>query len=493
MIRNPIVFFLTIVSALLLAIRGNVIRVEDYLNIPGVLENVLPSTRFLLATTILLALLSILPLNILGVKIRSKRRKGVFTQDSLSSIATRIAELSSGQNPDVPFIIDYTIFQAKASGASDIHLDPSRTGFNVRFRVDGMMMDIAQIPGKLSGLISNRLKVLSNLVVYQGYLPQDGRLETDKTDENKTLEHQGTDFRIAFMPTLHGERIVIRILGREGETLDFSELGMDEKQQYTINRLLRDPQGMIILTGPTGSGKTTTIYTALRAIQDQAQSSRSISTLEDPIEYEISGVNQSQVDEKKGFTFNKGLRSVLRQDPDIIMVGEIRDSETAKIAIQAGMTGHLIISTVHANSSASTFSRLLEMGVAPYSLNSTITAVVAQRLVRRICPSCRNERPIADSELTELKTDMLAPDTVAFEGRGCGGCGGSGYKGRHALFEILPVSEEIRSLIANGAPADTIYAKATEEGMTNLLTSGTEAVKKGITTISEIIRVVHRI
>jgi type IV pilus assembly protein PilB len=215
--------------------------------------------------------------------------------------------------------------------------------------------------------------------------------------------------------------------------------------------------------------------------------------LEDPIEYEISGVNQSQVDEKKGFTFNKGLRSVLRQDPDIIMVGEIRDSETAKIAIQAGMTGHLIISTVHANSSASTFSRLLEMGVAPYSLNSTITAVVAQRLVRRICPSCRNERPIADSELTELKTDMLAPDTVAFEGRGCGGCGGSGYKGRHALFEILPVTEEIRSLIANGAPADTIYAKATEEGMTNLLTSGTEAVKKGITTISEIIRVVHRI
>jgi type II secretory ATPase GspE/PulE/Tfp pilus assembly ATPase PilB-like protein len=492
MIRNPIVFFLALVSAVLLAIQGNLVTVENYLDIPGVLENALPSTRFLLATTVLLVVLSVLPLDFLGEKKRSKRSKGVFTKDSLSSISARIADLAKGPGPDVPFIIDYTIFQAKAAGASDIHLDPSRSGFTVRFRIDGMMRDIAHIPSKLTGLISNRLKVLSNLVVYQGYLPQDGRLETDKTDEDKTLEHQGMDFRIAFMPTLHGERIVIRILGGEGEALDFGELGMGETQQQTMNQLLLDPQGMIVLTGPTGSGKTTTIYTALRSIQDQARSARSISTLEDPIEYEIPGVNQSQVDEKKGFTFDKGLRSVLRQDPDVIMVGEIRDSETAKIAIQAGMTGHLIISTVHANSSASTFSRLLEMGVAPHSLNSTITAVIAQRLVRRVCPSCRSERPITDSEITELKTDRLAPDTLVFEGSGCGGCGGSGYKGRHALFELLPVTEDIRALIADGAPADTVYSKAIEEGMTSLYASGLRAIEKGMTTVSEIIRVVHR-
>ncbi len=483
---------MAIVSAVLLAIRGNIVTVENLLNIPGSLVTVLPSTRFLLATTILLFLLSVFPLNLLGRKKRSKRLDGVFTKDNLSSISSRIVDLTSGPNPDIPFLIDYTIFQAKAAGASDIHLDPSRSGFSVRFRVDGMMIDVAHIPGKLAGLISNRLKVLSNLVVYQGYLPQDGRLETDKTDKNKAPEHQGTDFRIAFMPTLHGERIVIRILGGEGEALDFGELGMDRTQQQTMKKLLLDPQGMIILTGPTGSGKTTTIYSALRAIQDQAESARSISTLEDPIEYEIPGVNQSQVDEKKGFTFDKGLRSVLRQDPDVIMVGEIRDSETAKIAIQAGMTGHLIISTVHANSSASTFSRLLEMGVAPYSLNSTITAVIAQRLVRRICPSCRNERPMTEAEIGELKSDMLPPETVVFEGGGCGGCGGSGFKGRHALFEVLLVTEEIRALIAQGAAADTVYTKAMEQGMTNLYVSGIQSIIKGITTVSEIIRVVHR-
>jgi type II secretory ATPase GspE/PulE/Tfp pilus assembly ATPase PilB-like protein len=294
------------------------------------------------------------------------------------------------------------------------------------------------------------------------------------------------------MPTLHGERIVIRILGRSDAGLDFAELGMNKRHQQMMSRFVAQPQGMIVLTGPTGSGKTTTIYAALRNIQAQTHSVRSISTLEDPIEYEIPGINQSQVDEKKQFTFDKGLKAILRQDPDVIMVGEIRDPETARIAIQAGMTGHLIITTVHANSSAATFTRLIEMGVSPFSLNTAVSAIISQRLVRRICPHCLVEHPVSERDIQELEIKASPGDFKVFDGSGCEACGGSGYQGRHALFEILEVTEPIRELVSKGASSDAIYSKARAEGMKSLYESGLEAVMKGTTSPDEVGRVVMR-
>jgi type II secretory ATPase GspE/PulE/Tfp pilus assembly ATPase PilB-like protein len=294
------------------------------------------------------------------------------------------------------------------------------------------------------------------------------------------------------MPTLHGERIVIRILGHGTDHLGLAELGMDEHEQRLMERLLAQPQGMIVLTGPTGSGKTTTIYAALREIQAQAQAVRSIATLEDPIEYDLDDINQSQVHEEKDFTFDKGLRAVLRQDPDVIMVGEVRDPETARIAIQAGMTGHLLITTVHANSTGAAFSRLLELGVAVYSLNSAVSAVIAQRLVRRICPECRLERGLTDHDLADLEMATQPAGFRVFQGTGCEACSGTGYQGRTAIFEILEVTEEIRELVAAGASADKIQRAARSAGMRSLYDAGLQAVALGATTPQEIARVISR-
>jgi type II secretory ATPase GspE/PulE/Tfp pilus assembly ATPase PilB-like protein len=366
MIRNRTLFYVALVGAALMVLRRHAIRVEDALDMPGALMSALPDTKISLAVTIVFIGLSLFPFGGRSADKNNARRRPAgprFVKDDLVTIAERIRDLTKGPKPDVPFIVDYLIYQGKAAGASDIHFDPSKYGFTIRFRVDGMMQDVAFVPESITNPVSNRLKVISNLVVYQGYLPQDGRLATDReggSGEDRQKEQATADFRIAFMPTMHGERIVIRILGvADDKNFEFTSLGMSEAQEQLISRFIEEPQGMIVLTGPTGSGKTTTIYTALRAIQDKSRGQRSIATLEDPIEYEISGINQSQVDNKKDFTFDKGLRALLRQDPDVIMVGEIRDSETAKIAIQSGMTGHLIITTVHANSSSATFSRLL--------------------------------------------------------------------------------------------------------------------------------------
>jgi type II secretory ATPase GspE/PulE/Tfp pilus assembly ATPase PilB-like protein len=394
-----------------------------------------------------------------------------------------VADLTRTSTPDVPLLVDYIIYQAIDADASDIHLDPGRDGFSVRFRIDGMMTNVCDVPDKLKGAIANRLKVLSNLVVYQGYLPQDGRLGAP---ENGSA---AAEFRIAFMPTLHGERIVIRILGKSAGNETFEDLGMSASHQTMLRRFIAEPQGMIILTGPTGSGKTTTIYTALRAIMNGTGATRSIATLEDPIECEIPGINQSQVNEKKSFTFEKGLRALLRQDPDVIMVGEIRDKETARIAIQAGMTGHLIISTVHANSSAATFSRLLEMGIEPHAINTAVTAVIAQRLLRRLCITCKRERTMSDDELAALGLDTSVNFPV-FDAEGCSDCDGTGFKGRYALFEILEITEPIRRLVGKEASSDAIYGEARDQGMITLFEQGIRALKNGETSPSELCRVV---
>ncbi|MCP4677158.1 MAG: type II/IV secretion system protein [Deltaproteobacteria bacterium] len=492
MLRNQKFFYLALASAAMGVLRRHAVTIEDILNIPGQIEDTLPSTRFWIALAVVFVVISMIPFGASAKKQKTTPlSRGGFRKEALSLVSRHIEELTGEARPDVPLIIDYTMFQAIEAGASDIHFDPVREGFFIKFRIDGMVVDITHVPARLSKPISNRLKVLSNLVVYQGFLPQDGRLGTE-TDDSPRESKTPSDFRIAFMPTLHGERIVIRILGRSGGAADFAELGMNERQQEMMSRFASEPQGMIVLTGPTGSGKTTTIYAALRAIQDQSLGKRSISTLEDPIEYEVQGINQSQVNEKKDFSFHKGLRAILRQDPDVIMVGEIRDAETAGIAIQAGMTGHLIITTVHANSSAATFSRLIEMGVAPFSLNTAVTAIIAQRLVRRVCESCRYERPASFHEIEKLGVRNTPENFHIYEGKGCAGCDGTGYRDRHALYEILEVTESIRSLVGEGVSADTIYNTARKEGMSNLFDAGIEAIGKGITTPEEVIRVVFR-
>jgi type IV pilus assembly protein PilB len=489
MIRNYTTFYLAIGALFVGVLCRYTTEIEGALGMPGVLENNIPGIKYWVVLAVLLVVVSLIPLDSLFPRQKPAplKRKN-FVLDASDQISKRIVALCEEVKPDVPLIVDYVVFQARTSGASDIHFDPSREGFTVRFRLDGMMTDVAKIPPKLTSPVANRFKVLSNLIVYEGFKPQDGRLES--SEEEQKTSRRG-DFRIAFMPTLHGERIVIRILGRSGDAFDFHELGMTDSQRKAMNTFIAQPQGMIVLTGPTGSGKSTTIYAALRTIQEQTHSVRSISTLEDPIEYEIAGINQSQVNEKKNFTFDQGLRALLRQDPDVIMVGEIRDPETAAIAIQAGMTGHLIITTVHANSTAATFSRLLEMGVAPYSINTAVTAIIAQRLVRKICVSCRIKRPLTGGEMQKLGITDL-PNTMAFEGKGCAGCNGSGYKGRYALYEILEVTEKIRALVAKETSADEIYTEAKKEGMKALFESGLNAVATGVTTPEEIFRTIVR-
>jgi type II secretory ATPase GspE/PulE/Tfp pilus assembly ATPase PilB-like protein len=483
MIRNRPFIYLALVTVAFAVVQRHSGMMDGA--VPTALLAALPSFRFLMFATGLFVLCSMVPLRVFSSNARTRvKSRRQFVKESRITIARRVDEMASESRPDVPLLIDYIIFQAIEAGASDIHLDPGRNRVAVRFRVDGMMSDVCEIPGRLTDAIANRLKVLSNLVVYQGYLPQDGRLGAGENGGG-----QAAEFRIAFMPTLHGERIVIRILGRSAGIMGFEELGMSAAQQTLMERLIDEPQGMIILTGPTGSGKTTTIYAALRAVKENTDAVRAIATLEDPIECEIPGINQSQVNEQKAFTFEKGLRALLRQDPDVILVGEIRDPETARIAIQAGMTGHLIISTVHANSSAATFSRLMEMGMQAHAINTSVTAVIGQRLVRRLCITCKRERPMTENEREAL--GLAASDAFSvMEGSGCSDCGGSGFKGRYALFEILEVTESIRVLVSGGASVDAIYAEARRQGMTTLFEQGIRALRAGETTPNEMRRVV---
>ncbi len=495
MIRNPKLFYVALAAAFVGVLVRHGTSIESALGMQGVITS-LPAPTVWLGIAGALIVLSLIPFGGSGRSVPKQDLRRLFAKEDIPQVATHVDAMTAQEDPDVKLIVDYTIFQAIATDASDIHFDPMRSGMALRYRIEGMMKDVTIIPPALTGPITNRLKVISNLVIYREALPQDGRFGKGGSGESKVeLERSGlakADFRIAFMPTLHGERIVIRILGGGDNYLDFTELGMADHEQRIMHRLLEQPQGMIILTGPTGSGKSTTIYAGLSAIQKQTHAVRSIATLEDPIEFDMEGINQSQVDEARDFTFDKGLRAILRQDPDVIMVGEIRDPETARVAVQAGMTGHLIITTVHAGSSATAFSRLLEIGVAPYSLNSALTAVIAQRLVRKICTGCRKERGFTEHDLRDL--DMATPprNFNLYYGTGCEICSGSGYHGRVALFEILEVTEPIRKLVADGASADAIQQHARESGMRSLHKIAIDAVGVGLTTPEEVARVISK-
>jgi len=377
-------------------------------------------------------------------------------------------------------LVNRLILNAVEIKASDIHFEPFETEFKVRYRVDGVLHDVESPPKRLQAAIISRVKIMSKLDIAERRLPQDGRIKLKISDRE-------IDFRVSTVPTLFGESLVMRILDRETLISDLTQIGFPSDILNEYLELISQPYGMILVTGPTGSGKTSTLYTTLAKINSPESK---IITLEDPVEYQLHGVNQIQVSPKIGLTFANGLRSIVRQDPDIILVGEIRDKETAEIAIQSALTGHLLFSTLHTNDAAGAVTRLLDMGVENFLLSSTLLGVLAQRLVRVICPHCKKEvRP--DPKL--LRAMNLKPDESAkirfYAGEGCEQCRGTGFKGRTAIFEYLPTDDDIRREIIASSGADKIKKVAMKKGHRTLREDGWHKVRDGITTISEVLRV----
>lgn len=377
-------------------------------------------------------------------------------------------------------LVNRLILNAVDLRASDIHFEPYEDEFKVRYRIDGVLHEVESPPRRLQAAIISRVKIMAKLDIAERRLPQDGRIKLRILDKE-------IDFRVSTLPTLFGESLVMRILDRETLILDLEKLGFSEDILSDYIGLVSQPYGMILVTGPTGSGKTSTLYTTLAKINSPENK---IITLEEPVEYQLSGVNQIQVNPKIGMTFANGLRAIVRQDPDIILVGEIRDRETAEIAIQSALTGHLLFSTLHTNDAAGAVTRLLDMGVENFLLSSTLLGVLAQRLVRVICPHCRESVSPEEKNLKSMGVELDEVSGVDFcAGRGCEECRYTGFKGRTAIFEYLPVNEYIRSEITKKSSTERIKDAALKNGMTTLRQDGWLKVRQGITTISEVLRV----
>jgi type IV pilus assembly protein PilB len=386
------------------------------------------------------------------------------------------------QTEDAPVVklVNAILTDAIKKGASDIHLEPYEKSFRVRFRIDGVLYEIMKPPMKLKAAITSRLKIMADLDIAERRLPQDGRIKL------KIGNGREMDFRVNVLPTLFGEKVVLRLLDKSNLQLDMTKLGFEEKQLADFLASIHKPHGMVLVTGPTGSGKTTTLYSALADLNKIATN---ISTAEDPVEFNLMGINQAQMNEDIGYNFAAALRAFLRQDPDVIMVGEIRDLETAEIAIKASLTGHLVLSTLHTNDAASTINRVLNMGVEPFLVSSSINSILAQRLARKICSGCA-EDIVADIEM--LKAIGLSAEEASTiklrQGKGCERCSGTGYKGRIALYEVLVMNESIKEKILKGAPASEIKKEAIAQGMMTLRASALMRLKSGMTTVEEVLR-----
>jgi len=380
--------------------------------------------------------------------------------------------------PIVRFV-NLVLFQAIKDRASDIHFEPFETEFRIRYRVDGALYEMSPPPKHLALPVISRLKVMANLNISERRLPQDGRI-------NLTLGNKTVDLRVSTLPTQFGESVVLRVLDRSSVNLDMKSIGLPKAVQEYVAEVIQRPNGIFVVTGPTGSGKTTTLYSCLREVN--APDSKLL-TAEDPVEFDIEGIMQVAINEGVGMTFGKALRSFLRQDPDIIMVGEMRDLETAQISIQASLTGHLVLSTLHTNDAPGAVTRLVDMGVEPFLISSTLMAVLAQRLVRTICKNCRTPFEPTENQLAMLN---LSPhdlgDKVFYYGRGCQNCNDTGYKGRKGIFELLVISEAIRTLINERAPTIVIRQKAVELGMVTLREDGLRGIFEGDTTIEEVVK-----
>lgn len=398
----------------------------------------------------------------------------------LGKLSESIKEAKSSDDAPIIKLVNIIIGEAVKKRASDIHVEPLENKFRVRYRIDGVLHEVPGPPQRLQGSVISRLKIMAGMDIAEKRLPQDGRI-------NLRLDRKELDLRVSSLPGIHGESVVMRILDKSGFLVTIEDLGFFPDQRKSLEKLINLPNGMILVTGPTGSGKTTTLYAALSRIN---QKERKVITIEDPVEYQLDGVNQVQVRPQIGLTFASGLRSMLRQAPDIIMVGEIRDLETAQISIQAALTGHLIFSTLHTNDASSAVTRLVDMGIKPYLVASTLQGVLAQRLVRTICPACRvaykpseEEKAILSLSAEDLKNFEL------YEGKGCSSCSETGFKGRIGIFELLIITDEIRDMILSNVPSSEIWRKAHTDGVKSLKEDGLEKVKRGYTTIQEVMRV----
>ncbi|MFA4918960.1 MAG: type II secretion system ATPase GspE [Thermodesulfovibrionales bacterium] len=377
-------------------------------------------------------------------------------------------------------LVNMLITRAVESRASDIHIEPFEDELKVRYRIDGVLHDIESTPKRLQAAVVSRIKIMAKLNIAERRLPQDGRIRL-KVGESEL------DLRVSTIPVLYGESVVMRLLRKESIVIDLNLLGFPPQTLTSFDQLITKPNGIILVTGPTGSGKTTTLYGALDKINSP---DKKIITVEDPVEYQLKGVNQIQVKPQIGLNFENTLRHIVRQDPDIIMIGEIRDLDTAQIAIQSALTGHLVFSTLHTNDAPSAITRLLDMGVENFLLSSTIRGILAQRLVRVICPSCKEPDPsIAARE--ELKLFGIRDDVQLYRGKGCETCAFTGYYGRSGIFELLVVDDDVRKLILKNADSNAIRTVAKQHGMRTLLEDGAEKIKDGVSTLSEILRVIQ--
>jgi len=376
-------------------------------------------------------------------------------------------------------LLNLVLLQAIKDKASDIHFEPFEEDFKMRYRIDGVLYEMIPPPRHLALPIISRIKVMANLDIAERRLPQDGRIELQ-------VNNNPIDLRVSILPTMFGESAVMRVLDRSNVSLSLDKIGLRDEERTSIERLIHKPNGIIIVTGPTGSGKTTTLYAALAALNEPTTK---ILSAEDPVEYDIDGLIQCQVNMEQNLTFARLLRSFLRQDPDIILVGEIRDLETAQIAVQASLTGHLVFSTLHTNDAPSSILRLVDLGLEPFLITATLEAIVAQRLVRRICLRCKEEYVPTIEELMEL---ALKPEDVEgrtlFRGRGCDNCNHSGYRGRQAIFEIMRLDDELRELIMNRGSTAALRVEARKRGMRTLRENGLSAIYEGQTTIDEVVR-----
>jgi type IV pilus assembly protein PilB len=405
-------------------------------------------------------------------------------QEDLQLVEDKEEEVSltalQAQIEDAPVVrlINGLLTDAVQRGASDIHIEPYEKEIRIRYRIDGALREVMKPPMKMKAALTSRIKILSQLNIAERRVPQDGRIKLRM--KNKVI-----DFRVSTLPVIFGEKIVLRILDQSNLTLDLEKFGLEPKAEKDFMHAIINPYGMVLVTGPTGSGKTTTLYSALSKVNTEDVN---IMTAEDPVEYNLYGVNQVLVRTDIGMTFAAALRAFLRQDPNIIMVGEIRDIETGGIAIKAALTGHLVLSTLHTNDAPSTVTRLIDMGLEPFNVAAALNCVTAQRLVRRICVHCKEESKYSPEYLEAAKLTHSDTERTFYKGKGCDKCGGSGYKGRAGLYEVMAMTTELRRMILHGSSADDLRVQALEEGMLTLRMDGMKKVARGVTTLEEVIK-----
>ncbi len=398
-----------------------------------------------------------------------------------SELEEKISEDLLDETSEAPIIklVNHILSQAVHFKASDIHIEPYQNELKIRFRMDGVLYNIHSLPKKIHAALVSRVKILAQLNIAEKRAPQDGRIQI-------RIGNREVDLRVSSLPTAFGERMVLRLLEKDIRILNINEIGLSSDHQKQLKRLIKTSHGIVLVTGPTGSGKTTTLYSALCEINTPE---KNILTIEDPIEYQLDGIGQMQVNARIGLTFASGLRSMVRQDPDVILVGEIRDLETAEIAIQAALTGHLVFSTLHTNDAAGAITRLIDMGIEPFLVSSSVQAILAQRLIRTLCPDCRQEYTPENAELWEIGLEQTDPPLKLFKAIGCTRCMNTGYKGRSGIFEFLNVTENIQSLMLRTSESHQLRQQAIQEGMRTLRQDGVRMVLSGTTTIDEVLRV----